>query len=394
MFRNIAIATVAWAAFFAQNLNTAHAQFVDEFEAPIAQDQTAEDGWFWMTGDGEAVMDMAVQDGAAVVTVDAREDQRNIWWALIKRGVSGHIDADELAGPDRELRIEARIRLSHAPRRVNLHANHSRTTDFHSHLMEYDIPDTDWHEISFTTDGFDAEAGDRVYAQMALMDWGRENYQVEIDWYRVSVVDPDTAGPDKGNPIPYRPAIAPLDSFTTKVSVEQDAVIDSAWPRVAVSDWRREGEGTPLLSVSGSQTSVLTFDLSDYAGKSADGWGVLAIRTDTVFRAQTDLEEFGELRVKEVFALPEEWQRDSVTWHRVMDQSGPVFNDQMMVDTEPALEEGAVTLIPVSPPVLQRLIDGRTKGFAIEAQGAISATFHSSKAGAKELRPVLYFKLD
>ncbi|GGD10172.1 hypothetical protein GCM10011342_18880 [Aquisalinus flavus] len=371
------------------------AQFIDGFDTPVVRDETAEAGWLWMTGDGAAVMDMVAQEGSGLVTVDARADRRNIWWALIKRGVSDHIDSGELARPDRELRIEARIRLSHAPRRVNLHANHSRTTDFHSHLMEYDIPDTDWHEISFTTTGFDARPGDRVYTQIALMDWGREEYQVEIDWFRVAVVDPAMAEPDKGSPIPYRPATPALDAFAQQVPVAQDAIIDSAWPWVAVNDWRREGKASePLLSVSGSQTSLLTFDLSDYAGKTAQQWGVLALYTDSVYKASTDLEEFGELRVKEVFALPDGWQRGSITWNAVMGQTPPVINGQMMIDVPPVPQKGAVTLIPVSPPVLQRLIDGKTSGLAIEAQGAISATFRSSQAREKELRPVLYFNMN
>ena len=82
-------------------------------------------------------------DGYASILVDATTDRRGIWWALIKRNVSDHMDLQLLGRPDTELRIEARIRVSHAPRRVNLHLNTQRTTDFHSHLMEFDIPDTE-----------------------------------------------------------------------------------------------------------------------------------------------------------------------------------------------------------------------------------------------------------
>ena len=97
----------------------------------------------------------------------------NIWWALVKRRVSDRLDLKLLAQPAYEVRVEARIRVSHAPRRVNLHVNTQRTTDFHSHLMEFDIPDSDqWHTIGFTTRQFDAGVGDTVFAQLALIDWG------------------------------------------------------------------------------------------------------------------------------------------------------------------------------------------------------------------------------
>ena len=98
-----------------------------------------------------------------------------------------------------ELRIEARIRVSHAPRRVNLHLNTQRTTDFHSHLMEFDIPDSEtWHTISMTTRDFPAVPGDTVFGQMALIDWGLEKYRVDVDYFKVDIVDVARAGPDNG----------------------------------------------------------------------------------------------------------------------------------------------------------------------------------------------------
>jgi len=68
-------------------------------------------------------------------------------------------------------------------RRVNLHLNAQRTTDFHTHLMEFDIPDTvNWHTISFNIHNFDAKPGDRVYGQLAIMDWGLEKYRVDVNY--------------------------------------------------------------------------------------------------------------------------------------------------------------------------------------------------------------------
>ena len=134
------------------------AEFVDDFDREEMQlDASGRKGWAFMTGDGQAVIDFTQGAGVGVIEVDARQDQRNIWWAIIRRSVSASIDGNVLHVPGKELRVEARIRSSHAPRRVNLHFNHSRTTDFHSHLMEFDIANAgEWHVISMTTQEFDA----------------------------------------------------------------------------------------------------------------------------------------------------------------------------------------------------------------------------------------------
>ena len=111
-------------------------------------------------------------------------DKRGIWWALVERKVSDPVDLSLMQKPSHEFRIEARVRSSHAPRRVNLQILTQRTTNYHSHLMEYDIPDTgNWHTISMTTHGFDAKPGDTIFGHMALMDWGPKDaypYQTPV----------------------------------------------------------------------------------------------------------------------------------------------------------------------------------------------------------------------
>jgi hypothetical protein len=376
----------------------ARAQFADNFDSPsvpVDQDH-ARAGWAFRTGDGEATMDFAERGGHGLITVDARHDRRNIWWAMVRRSVSTSIDARTLARPDRELRVEARIRSSAAPRRVNLHFNHSRTTNFHSHLMEYDLPDTGWHTISFTTDGFDAEAKDEVFVQMAMMDWGRERFEVEIDYIKVDVVDPALSGPDIGNPLPYRPE-APLPAgLVHHVPSAADATIDSAWPDVSLAGWADLSEGyTPALSVGHTQMIALRFDLSPWRGRKPAGWGVLELTTEAVQRALTRLEEFGELRVVEILGGDPDWSRHSVTRNSLFaGQPETRVLGQMMIDMPPGFARGGKTQIPVSPPVLERLLSGRTKGLAIEAQGAIVATFRSSESIDPEDRPMLHFTVE
>ena len=86
--------------------------------------------------------------------MDGTTDKRGIWWALVERKVSDKMNLSLMQKPGHEFRIEARVRSSHAPRRVNLQILTQRTTDYDSHLMEYDVPDTgNWHTISMTTHG-------------------------------------------------------------------------------------------------------------------------------------------------------------------------------------------------------------------------------------------------
>jgi len=73
-------------------------------------------------------------DGYASILVDATTDKRGIWWALIERKVSDKMDLRLMQKPNHELRIEACVRVSHAPRRVNLQVATQRSTDDDANL--------------------------------------------------------------------------------------------------------------------------------------------------------------------------------------------------------------------------------------------------------------------
>ena len=355
----------------------------------VVHDPTASDGWAWMAGDGEATVAFTQEDGIGRLEVDARTDRRNIWWAFIRRSISAAIDREALARPDRELRVEARVRASAAPRRINLHFNHSRTTDFHSHLMEYDLPDTEnWHRVSLTTKGFDARPGDEVYVQLALMDWGREQYLLEIDYLEVSVVDPAKTGADLGRPLPYRPPVPPLGSFTHALPATETAMVDSAWPETNFQNWGSPGQ-PPLAGVGGSKLMLVRFEPADHAGAAPSEWGALALHVTQLNRADTDLKDFGVLRVVEVLAGDPAWRADTVSWRSFLagDRPGDVLNGQMMVDVKADSAPGGRISVPVSPPVLERLLSGRSLGLAVLPQGAIEASFHRSEGN----EPTLYF---
>ena len=360
----------------------ARAQFLDAFEGPsIALDPEALDGWAFFTGDGEATMDLQAEEGHAQVTVDATRDRRGIWWALIKRRVSEDLDLDRLARPGYELRIEARVRTSHAPRRVNLHLNTQRTTDFHSHLMEFDLGETGtWHTISMTTRGFDAGPGDTVFGQMALMDWGRDRYRVDVDSFRVEVVEAATAPPDVGDAVPYHPPIPDPSTFAHALRAAA-AVVDRANPDVSLHGWGVETAGSRrrLLTVSGSQMVILRFDLEAFAGRIVAGHGLLELTTHSVLRAPTDLEEFGKVRVVEILGGDPAWSPRTVTLESLSGGASldEVLNSQMIIDGAVEEAPGARTHFTISRPVLQRLVDGRTRGLGIRPLGAVVASFEA-----------------
>jgi hypothetical protein len=372
---------------------SARAQFVDEFEGPAVRlDPKGLDGWSFRTGDGQATMALDQGEaGHASILVDATKDRRNIWWALIKRRISDRLDLKLLAQPAYEVRVEARIRVSHAPRRVNLHVNTQRTTDFHSHLMEFDIPDTEqWHTIGFTTRQFDAGVGDTVFAQMALMDWGLGTYRVDVDYFKVDVVEAARAGPDVGAPVPYHPPIPPVSGFRHHAPVVQDAIIDLGHPDVNLNNWYvRDGSTAKhLLTVNGTQWVILRFDMGAFAGKQVEGHGLLELTTHSVQRTSDAIKDFGMVRVCEILGGNRNWDQATVTTDSLRggEPLDRVVNTQMIIDWPVTEGDGGKTYFTISRPVLQRLIDGGTLGLAIKPLGAISASVYAMEDPDAQLR--------
>lgn len=361
------------------------AQFLDNFDGSSIQlDPDANDGWAFFTGDGSATMDFRQINDYASIFVDAGKDQHGIWWALIRRCISNNMDLNLLTKPEHEFRIETRIRVSHAPRRVNLHLNTQRTIDFHSHLMEFDIPDTaNWHTISLTTDHFDARSGDSVYGQLALMDWGLEKYRVDVDYFKVDIVRVDTIGPDKGIQVPYRPPIPDVRTFNQQVVVTQDCIIDLQYPDINFNDWSvvEDEERINLITISGTQIIILRWDFKKMLGKQAIGSGLLELTTFSAQHSADHKKDFGMLRVCEIVGGDKSWDQKKVTLTSFCHGQPlmKVINSQMIIDIDVSEKQGDKTFITISNPVLQRLIDGTTLGIAIRPLGAISASFYSTE---------------
>ena len=374
------------------------AQFIENFDKPLPDsDQKIPEVWGFATGDGQATMEFVQADGYASIIVDATQDKLNIWWALVRARVPG-LNIEQLMKKDYELRVEARIRTSHAPKRVNLHFNHQRTTDFHSHLMEYDIPKAwEWYTISMTTRDFEVQPRDQINAQMALMDWGNGVYRVDIDYFKVDVVNRNTLGPDLGGPQPYHPPLEDPASFKYHLPVMEDAIVDSRFTDKNFNNWIADNEvKTYLLATGGSQIILLRWDLEKYKGMKVTRSGLLEMVTHTIQRSPAYEKDFGMVRVSEIIGGDPAWEQQSVTYDQFR-RARPiqyVINTQMAIDWKVSPHEGSVTLFTLPRAVLQRLIDGKTLGLSVKPLGAVHATFKSMENEDGKFAPKLHFDLE
>ncbi len=370
-----------------------YADFVDDFNNKSVA------GWETLTGDGDAQLKLLPMDGFVRMQVDATKDQHTIWWTIIKRNVAKSLDMDKLKTPDYELRVEARVRPSHSPRRVNFMINTQRTTDFHEHLREYDLgQNSDWQVISMTTRNLDAVPDDQVNVQLGVTDWGPGEYYLDIDYYRAQVVKVKGAKPDLGEPLIYHPPIPPLDTFKQHMRVKHDAVINAAFPAVNFNNW--QADGVRVLTVSAGQYPLLRWDLQSYRGKKADGAGVLELTTQSVQKGGDYVgalgEDFGiefdKVRVIEIFGGDADWQQASVTFANFTQGKDlqSLVNGQMIFDTDVAQTDGK-TLVTIPRPVLQRMLDGTTRGLLLKPLGALEASFYDSEHGNGSQAPTLHF---
>lgn len=375
---------------------TVHAQFVDTFDAAKPA------GWFPITGDGAATLALEQSDGRLRLNIDATRDRYGVWWTCIKRDITASLNLKRLADPRHELRVEARIRDSHAPRRVNFMINTQRTTDYHQHLREFDIADTQWHDISMTTKDFDARPGDTVFVQFCATDWGLDRYFVDIDSYQADVVRVDRAGPDKGEPLIYHPPVPDVHTFARHLPVTHDSVINPDFPTVNFDDWHVE---TPagrarVLTVDSDQWIVLRWDFGTLRGAKASGAGVLELTTSSLAiggkyieaLGQDFGEEFGKIHVIEILDGDPSWDQRTVTYDSLTRGAkyADVFNTQMTIDLEPGPKPGDKAFFTLPRPVMQRLLDGVTKGILIRPLGALAASFHASENPHGD-GPVLHF---
>ena len=376
------------------------AQFLDSYDSKRIE------GWFFFTGDGAATMDFVQMDGYARILVDATKDMDNVYWTLIKRDVTTFLDLTKLKDPSFQLRVQARVRVHNAPRRVNMMVNTQRTTNYHIDLMEFDIPDTsEWHTISMTTKKFDAVPGDTVYVQLCATDYGPGKYYVDLDYYRADIVNVNTAGPDKGELVPYHPPLPDLSTFSNHLDVTHDCLINSDFPDVNFNNWcvKEQGGTARTLTLNANQWAVLRWDLQQFKNSQVEGSGLLEITTQAAPEGGNYIEafgedfgmEFGKVRVIEILGGDPEWDQKKVTYNNLMhgQRYSDVFNTQMIFDLDVSDEPGSKNFITISKPVLQRMMDGKTKGLLLRPLGALDASFYASENQPGNNGPKLHFNV-
>jgi len=102
--------------------------------------------------------------------------------------------------------------------------------------------------------------------------------------------------------------------------------------------------------------------------------------------------EFDKVRVFEIFGGDENWQQNTVTFNSFTQGKDlqSTINGQMIFDTEVAQADGK-TLVTIPRPVLQRLLDGTTRGLLLQPLGALEVSFYDSEHGDGSQAPTLHF---
>jgi hypothetical protein len=81
--------------------------------------------------------------------------------------------------------------------------------------------------------------------------------------------------------------------------------------------------------------------------------------------------------VIEIFGGQTDWDQQKVTYGNFIKGKpyAEIFNTQMIYDKELSDRPGSKNFITISQPVMQRLLNGTTKGLLIRPLGAITASF-------------------
>ena len=113
-----------------------------------------------------------------------------------------------------------------------------------------------------------------------------------------------------------------------------------------------------MLTVSGTQWAILSWDLSAYAGRQAEGSGPLELTTHSIECAATGMKDFGGVRVTEILGGDPSWDQRTVTLKSLTRGKlvEDVIDTQMIIDVEIAedtlpVQPGSKTLVTISRPV-------------------------------------------
>jgi hypothetical protein len=180
-------------------------------------------------------------------------------------------------------------------------------------------------------------------------------------------------------------------------------LINSDFPDVNFDNWHVEENGNArILTVNANQWAILKWEFKNYKNLKVDEAGLLELTTHSVHKGgdfiraygQDFGEEFNKLRVIEILGGNPDWDQKNVTYNNFMlgNNYSNIFNEQMIYDVELNDKSGSKNYITISKPVLQRLIDGKTKGLLIRPLGALNTSFYASE-NQSDNGPKLYFNI-
>lgn len=245
-----------------------------------------------------------------------------------------------------------------------------------------------------TTRQFDVQPGDTLSAHIALMDWGTSVYELDVDYVKVDIVDVSESGPDKGEQVEYPPPAPMPEEFHFSIPSLEAGMIDTYWPDLNFSGWMAGNKS--VLTIDNSKMILLRWDLDAYAGQTTESYGMLELTPHSFFQnAGTDQLESDRIRLVEILGGENDWSHESVTYQSFSNSMplDSVLNSQMIIDIDLPKQKDEPLYIHIPRPVIQRLLNGRTKGIAIYPLGALHASFYPGRNLNDPRRPKLYFNI-
>ena len=128
-----------------------------------------------------------------------------------------------------------------------------------------------------------------------------------------------------------------------------------------------------------------------FKGNRVNGAGQLELSTYNLFRRKNSPKDFGMIRFGEIQNTNTNWANDSLTYNRLKgnQELQDIIVSQCIIDSEVHPVKEGKTMVTISQPVIQRLIDGESNGIAILPMGLISAAFYD--VTNDHLKPILRF---
>jgi len=246
------------------------------------------------------------------------------------------------------------------------------------------------------TNGFDFDPKKPLMTQVSMMDWGiTEIYELKIDYIQVDLVKVGAEGTHYGEPLIYRPDLKDAGSYAVELIPNQEATIDSSLPEESLAEWCNESEPDQpsVVQVDQTKTVLLSWDFSQYRGQRVTE-GQLELSTSTLLRSTQNRKDFGEVRISEIRDIADPWDKSTVTYATFVgdNEFTDIVVSQCIIDTKVNPEKKGKTVVTVSQPVMQRLIDGGAAGIAVMPLGLISASFYGCEE--QDLAPKLRFSIE